>query len=713
MTHALEFLSSIDDPTSFLLESIKAAVTIDDVTEVTAQLRVLRDSGVTSLADAIKDDAELLKTLLAGIHTIGFNQSAIALFEADSMVELRSRTSEILLPESLPSLVGFLQSLLDQDPVHASDVGLSTLKGNWIYVRADFRVVQHGEKIYTINSFTDITDWYNDRQSLAAVRTRYALALKGSQFGVWDWDVQKNQVTRDTEYHRILGYGEDEIDCSAESVQALMHPDDQRRVAEMPSIPNVLDFQFRIQQKTGGYRWIHLEGAVCEWNDSGEQLRAVGTVRDVTVERQQLELMDLEREIFKLASEGTSLKALLSLVASKVDLAFPELRTIVLLLDDARQSVGFAAAPSMPKDVLQSLIGFPVMAEPTACCNAMKSGVFQFVQDLSAGEGFPSAEAFYTPLGIQATGSMPIVDSTSTTLGTICLTSNTPFWSPPEDLIGLERVARSLALVMERMKQKERSRRRAVQMQNQQKFESLGKLAGGIAHDFNNLLSVIRTNAELCQFNSGMGAANTQESLDQIMHAAEMASSMCKQMLTFAGQSKSQTQQVDLVAEAKKVASLVRSATKAKIKIELCADPGTPPVVGDSTALSQVLLNLLTNAVEAIGEAGTVQINVAMRRVEQAEIEGFVFSGKIRPGEHIYVSVKDDGSGIDQETLRCVFDPFFTTKSTGQGVGLATVLGIVEQHGGAIDLRSAVGQGTEFVVLFPVVCEPQRTLQTS
>ena len=707
-----EFLTSIENPTRFLLESIKTAVVIDDVTELVARLNQYKDTADISLMDTILRDPEFLTALLSGIQTLSFNQSAVDLFEAESMTELRSRSSEIILPESIPRLIGYLQSLLRDDPTYSTDVALVTLKGKRIYVRANFCVIKNGDKTFTVNSLTNISDWYDDRNALAAVRTRYALALKGSQFGVWDFDIVNKQVIRDAEYLRILGYREGELDSSVMGVRALMHPDDLEQLDAMLEFPDTFDYEFRIRKKDGEYRWIRLEGSACQWNQEGEKIRAVGTVRDTTVERQQLELMNLEKEIFKYAAEGTTIESLLTLVAEKLDIAFPTRRSLILMLDDARNSVRMAVGPSFPEELTESLIGFPIMSEPTTCRAAMESGSFLFVQDVWSSQEFAATAAFSAPIGIKTIGSMPITDSTNTALGTICLASNNPNTTAPEDIVSLERVARTLALVIEREKQKERSRKRELQIQNQQKFESLGKLASGIAHDFNNLLTVIMTNAELCNFNTS-SASVAKDNLDQVVHAAEMASALCKQMLTFAGQSQSQTQQVDLAQTATKVASLVGSATKNDIRIDVNTAANTPFVLGDSTAISQVLLNLMTNAVEAISESGAVRIDIATKRVEQSDIDGFLFGGKIQPGEHVYVSVKDNGNGIAPETLRCIFDPFFTTKASGQGVGLATVLGIIEQHGGAIDLQSSVGTGTEFTILFPALCDLQPTAEQS
>ncbi|GAA5507065.1 PAS domain-containing sensor histidine kinase [Novipirellula caenicola] len=713
MIYLPEILSSIEDPTGFLLESIKSALLIDDVTALVALLDEVENASATSLLEKLQLDSEFRSKVFAGIKTVTFNEAAIELFEADSIEELSRRASEIAPPDSLSSLAIYLQAIVRRDPSFSDDVAFLTLKGKRIYVRANVSVFENGDKTFAVNSFTNITDWFNDRNALAAVRTRYALALKGSQFGVWDYDIVNQQVIRDAEYHRILGYGEGELDSSVMGVRALMHPEDLSQLDAMSEFPDSFDYEFRVRRKSGEYRWVRLEGSVCEWNAAGEKIRAVGTVRDTTVERQQLELMNLEKEIFKYASEGTSVESLISLVASKLDVAFPALRCLVLMLDDSRQSIRYAAAPSLPEDVRKSLLGFPIMSEPTTCRAAMQAGSFQFMHDEGQVRQFSTTAAFCASVGIKTIGSMPITDSTNTTLGTICLASNDSNSSPPEDLVSVERVARSLALVIEREKQRDRARKRELQIQNQQKFESLGKLASGIAHDFNNLLTVITTNAELCSFNLPSENQTANDNLDQVVYAAEMASSLCKQMLTFAGQSKSKTQHVDLAQAAAKVASLVGSATKKGIHIDLQIAQGTPNVWGDVTALSQVLLNLLTNAIEAIGESGEVHIDVATKQVEQADIDGFVYGGKIQPGEHVYVTVKDNGAGISPETLHCIFDPFFTTKSTGQGVGLATVLGIVEQHGGAIDLQSSVGSGTEFTILFPALSDLQPAAEKS
>lgn len=694
-----EFLAAIDNPEELLLDSIGTPVVIDDVTLVVERLGELRASGVTSIQDAIEGDPRLIESLLSGIQPVWFNELAVRLFEADSMTELLSRVSEIILPESIPTLVGYLQSLQYCDSGYISDSPMQTLSGNRIHIRLNCGIIKHDEKTYTINTLTDITDWQNTRKSLTALQTRYSLALKGTELGVWDYDIRRDKMERNAEYYRILGYSEDELNHSIRSVQSIMHPDDLHDVKELLCADGDVDMQFRVRRRDGsGYRWMHSKGSVCQRDQFGQCIRAVGTIRDVTSQRRGQELTDLEKQIYESAAIEEPIEHLLATVARQVDLAYPEFRSAVLVLDETRQFVEHAVAPSIPNEFTAALTHFPIMKEHSPCRSAMRSGTLEIAELLTENEEFATMASLCSPLGIRAACSMPLMDSTRKALGTICVTSTQPMLDPLADIAGLDRVARSLALILERRRRHLQDERRALREQTLNKFESLGKLAGGVAHDFNNLLSVIMMNVELCEMNVDSDAA-VAENLKHAKEAAVMAASLCKQMLTFAGQRPTTRHHVDLADETQKVAAILDPAPN---RIEVHVDPETPTIMGDRAGLSQVILNLLTNAIEASGDDGVVDVTIGSKTIERRDLDTLAFAAKLQPGPCLCLSVEDQGVGMTEETQRRIFEPFFTTKAEGHGLGLATVLGIVEQQRGAIDVQSKLGIGTRFQVFLPL-----------
>ena len=238
------------------------------------------------------------------------------------------------------------------------------------------------------------------------------------------------------------------------------------------------------------------------------------------------------------------------------------------------------------------------------------------------------------------------------------------------------------------------------QMRHVQRLESLGVLAGGVAHDFNNLLTAVRGNVSL------LSCVKTQEQRDecveQIDLAAIRASELCQQLLSYAGKARPRVDSVDLAAMTGEMRMLLSSTLAKSVALELDFDPSVPPVAGDPALLRQIVLNLLMNASEAIGEgAGTVRVSTRLQECGRDYLGGTFLPSDAPAGEYVAFTVTDDGSGMDEQTLQRVFDPFYTTKFSGRGLGLAAVLGVVQAHHGAIKVESEPGKGTRFVVLLP------------
>jgi PAS domain S-box-containing protein len=236
-------------------------------------------------------------------------------------------------------------------------------------------------------------------------------------------------------------------------------------------------------------------------------------------------------------------------------------------------------------------------------------------------------------------------------------------------------------------------------LQQAQKLESIGVLAGGIAHDFNNLLTGIMGNAGLARRavlagKSQLAAARLRDVLD----ASERAADLTRQLLAYAGKGRFVIQPVD----------------PCKLVSEVSTPEDCPLVEADRAQLQQLVMNLVINGGEAIGdEPGTLTVRIRAERFterrQRPRTEGFPIS----TGEYVRIDVTDTGAGMDTETRGRIFEPFFTTKFLGRGLGLSAALGIVRGHRGAIGVRSEPGQGTTFTVLLPVPRESRRTERSS
>jgi signal transduction histidine kinase/ActR/RegA family two-component response regulator len=240
-------------------------------------------------------------------------------------------------------------------------------------------------------------------------------------------------------------------------------------------------------------------------------------------------------------------------------------------------------------------------------------------------------------------------------------------------------------------------------MQQTQKLESLGVLAGGIAHDFNNLLMVILGNADLALSRSP-AASPVRGLIRNIDVAAQRAAGLANQMLAYSGRGRFLIEQINLSHLVEEMGNLLGSviSKRADVRYRLAGD--LPPVQGDATQLRQVVMNLITNASDAIGEQeGVITVTTGVVGIGAADPVARSAGPPLPPGDYVFLEVADTGKGMDLATQALIFDPFYTTKQTGRGLGLASVLGIVRGHRGDIQVSSAPGRGTNFTVLLPTV----------
>ena len=246
-----------------------------------------------------------------------------------------------------------------------------------------------------------------------------------------------------------------------------------------------------------------------------------------------------------------------------------------------------------------------------------------------------------------------------------------------------------------RRKQAERERLALEQrVQDAQRTQSLAVLAGGVAHDFNNLLVGILGNADLAL--RGLPAqAAIRPKLEGIELAARRAADLAQQMLAYSGKGRFVIDQLDLRQLLEESAHLVEAALPRKVLIRYELTEQAATVRADATQIRQVVLNLVTNAAEALGdEDGEIRLATGVICCKQMEPCASMPGQDVEPGMYAFIEVADNGSGMDEATRRRIFEPFFTTKFTGRGLGLAAVVGIVKGHGGAINVQSEPGEGT-------------------
>ena len=240
-------------------------------------------------------------------------------------------------------------------------------------------------------------------------------------------------------------------------------------------------------------------------------------------------------------------------------------------------------------------------------------------------------------------------------------------------------------------------------LQHAQKLESLGVLAGGIAHDFNNLLVGMLGNSSLALEDVPEGH-RARTAVEQIQLASRRAAELTRQMLAYSGKGRFVVEPLDLSTVVREMMDLLMVSITKKASLVTDLPDGLPAVQADVTQLRQVVMNLITNASDALeGGHGTIRLITGTLQAEPRYLEGMDVGGDLPPGGYVFLEVSDTGAGMTEETQVRMFDPFFTTKATGRGLGMAATLGILRGHSGAIKVYSEEGQGTAIKLLLPAV----------
>jgi len=240
-----------------------------------------------------------------------------------------------------------------------------------------------------------------------------------------------------------------------------------------------------------------------------------------------------------------------------------------------------------------------------------------------------------------------------------------------------------------------------MQLQHAQKLESLGILAGGIAHDFNNLLAGIMGNTSLALLELPR-TSPARPLLQRVEKTAQVASELTRQMLAYSGRGRFVIERVDLSELVEEMTRLleVSLTSRAVVRFDIASD--LPAVEVDPSQIRQVVMNLVTNASDAVqGTSGSITVRTGAVRADERYLASYWLADGVGPGDYAFLEVSDTGKGMTPEVQSRLFDPFFTTKATGRGLGMAAVIGIVRGHKGAIKVYSEPGAGTTIKVLLP------------
>jgi PAS domain S-box-containing protein len=526
---------------------------------------------------------------------------------------------------------------------------------HWITGRWQVFKDAAGEPRHVVGINIDVTDRKNMEEALRKSEERFRLATMATNDAIWDIDLKAGTVSWNDTYSMLYGRPE-----NADSWQFWIdriHPDDRARTVD--AFRAALDrgaaswsAQYRFHRVDG--EWAHIyDRAYIARDDSGAAWRVIGAMQDLTVqEKADIALRESEERFRRVFEEGP-----LGLALVGKDYRFEKVNSALCKM------VGYDEEALSQKSFVDITHPDDVQADMEL-----------------AGKLFRREIPYYRiqKRYLKKTGEIIWIN----------LTASIIHGPDGEPLHGLAMV--------EDITEIKRTQEEAL---FRQKLESVGTLAGGIAHDFNNLLGAVQAQAELALTELDEGSSCKQE-LNAIREVAMRGSEIVRQLMIYAGKESSVVGLVDLSQTVDEMLSLFEVSVTKRAVIESHLDRGLPAIRASAAQLRRIIMNLITNASDAIeGRDGVIKVTT--ERVILKAGSAAISSTKLPDGDYVKLQVSDTGCGMSPETQAKIFDPFFTTKSAGRGLGLAVVQGIVLSLGGAIRLTSEPDKGTTFQVLLP------------
>lgn len=495
-------------------------------------------------------------------------------------------------------------------------------------------------------------------------------AQRLAHVGHWERDLVRRRVKLSAEACRIFGIptfqGPIELSDWEARWAGLIHPEDRERsvaaLADAQETGASCSFEYRIIRPDKALRYVATYAEATR-DAAGKVHRLFGTTQDITERKRTLEQLRASEERFRELAET------IEEVFWVID---PSTRQVLYLSPGYEKIWGHPRQLLFadPSSLIQSVHPDDRASVPLALAARAVDGPYDYEFRILR----PDGEVRWI-----RDRAFPVMDR----------------HGKVERIVGIARD------ITERRQLEE-------QLQQTRKMEAIGTLAGGIAHDFNNILGAILGNAQLAMLDADPSQP-VWECLAEIQTAGRRAKSLIEQILTFSRQHPPERRPIALETVVDETLRLLRASLPANVEVTTSFEPSTPMVRADFTQIQQVLLNLCTNAWQAL-DGRTGRIDIGLRPTTLTGAETGALTG-VQPGPYACLRVADTGSGMDDVTLKRIFEPFFTTKAVGKGtgLGLSVVLGIVQNHEGAIEVVSEPGRGSQFNLYFPALADPTAT----
>jgi PAS domain S-box-containing protein len=514
--------------------------------------------------------------------------------------------------------------------------------------------------------------WWSHRSRLVEAallesRKRYELVMNASDVGFWDWIPAGDKLYLSPRLLEIFGFAPDATFAGrAELFERLAMPPEDRAALNQAIGEHFagktahMEEEFRILVD-GEIRYVHAKGLATR-NSKGEVVRWNGAASDVTERKRAEGALRESEERYELAMAASE--------SGYWDWDIPTDR--YFFSSRAYELGGYERGAWVSREDFRHRV--KMHPEDFAKWEAAR-------EELFAGMGERLAmECRYLVNG----------ETRWHSLQAICKRN---------DIGRVVRWTGSATDITERKRAEERLKALESRLRQTQRLEAMGTLAGGIAHDFNNILGAILGYGEMAQRGAPKGSRLARD-VDNIMVAGERGRALVERVLAFSRNAVGERVPVHVERVVREALDLAMAKLPPSVALHIRLQAGAAAVLGDATQVHQVLVNLATNAVQAMPAGGTLTVELAIERLESPRSATI---GALTAGEYVVLTVTDTGSGIAPQILEHIFDPFFTTKEvgTGTGLGLSLVHGIVTELGGSIDVLSDVGAGSTFTVYLP------------
>jgi two-component system cell cycle sensor histidine kinase/response regulator CckA len=519
----------------------------------------------------------------------------------------------------------------------------------WALVNVSLVPDFQGEPAHLIAGIQDITERKQAEAALRASEERYRLVAQASKEVVWDWDLLNDQVTWDKGTGPLLDYQPSELGNTADWWYERLHPEDRERVvgsldSAIQQGETVWSEEYRFRRADGSFADVQDRARIVH-DETNAPVRVISAMADLTEGRRS------ERRLHQV----------LDALPTGIWIVDREGR---IVLDNAASREIWGSVRYLELDQLSAyntrsaVSGEPIQPRDWAASLALGTGESSLDQEITIDVPGAGQKTIVT-------SAIPIRDAEGQTVGAVNISED----------------------VSAKREQDAAGSRRDDQERQAEKMDAIGRLAGGIAHDFNNLLTGILTYSELI-LQELRPSDPIRADIEQIQHAGQRAAGLTRQLLAFSRRQVLQPRVVSLNALVNELEPMLGRLLGPDVALDLLLDPATGNVTVDPAQMEQIVVNLIMNAREAMPRGGRVTITTTNAQLD---------------APYVTIAVKDTGSGMDADTRARIFEPFFTTKhgSSGTGLGLATVFGIVEQSGGRIDVESEPDQGSEFTIYLP------------